>query len=110
MSSPIEVIINAGSGSVESAETKRRLEKLFKENNLDANVNLAKDGAEIVGLAKKAVESGAEIIVAGGGDGTVSAVASEIYKTDKTLGVLPFGTLNNFSKDLNIRAEPRRSR
>ena len=102
MLQPIEVIINAGSGSVNSAETKQKLEELFKENNLEANVNLAKDGAEIVALAEKLAKSDAEIICAGGGDGTVSAVASKIIKTDKTLGVLPLGTLNNFSKDLRI--------
>ncbi len=53
-------------------------------------------------MAKKAIAGEAEIIVAGGGDGTVSAVASVVCKTDKTLGVLPLGTLNNFSKDLGI--------
>ncbi|MEQ1646132.1 MAG: diacylglycerol kinase family protein, partial [Pyrinomonadaceae bacterium] len=35
-------------------------------------------------------------------DGTISAVATEAYRAGKTLGVLPLGTLNNFSKDLNI--------
>ena len=105
MPQPIEVIINAGSGSVESEETKRRLEELFKENNLEANVNLAKDGAEIVALAEKLAKSDAEIICAGGGDGTISAVASKIYDTDKILGVLPLGTLNNFSKDLHLSGD-----
>lgn len=98
----IEAIINAGSGSVQSEETKRRLEEAFAANNLDATVYLAKDGAEIVELAKKAARGEAEIVCAGGGDGTMSAVASEIFKTDKTLGILPLGTLNNFSKDLKI--------
>jgi len=102
MSSLIEVIINAGSGSVECEAIEKRLTELFAENGAAAAIRLAKGGAEIIGLAKKAVEGDAQIIVAGGGDGTVSAVASEIYKTDKTLGVLPLGTLNNFSKDLGI--------
>lgn len=102
MSSPIEVIINAGSGSVESEETKRQLEKLFRENDFEANINLAKDGSEIIGLAEKAIAGAAQVICAGGGDGTISAVASVVCKTDKTLGVLPLGTLNNFSKDLQI--------
>ncbi len=102
MSSPIEVIINAGSGSVESEETKRKLTELFEENGVEANIRLAKNGEEIVGFAEKAAKSDAEIIVAGGGDGTVSAVAEEVLKTKKTLGILPLGTLNNFSKDLRI--------
>lgn len=102
MPPPIEVIINAGSGSVESESTKQKLSELFAENGIEARINLAKDGGEIVELAEKLAKSGAEIIVAGGGDGTVSAVASKIVGTNKTLGVLPLGTLNNFSKDLGI--------
>ena len=98
----IEAIINAGSGSVESEATKRELEEAFAANNLEAKIYLAKDGAEIVALAKKAASGNAEIVCAGGGDGTMNAVASEIVKTGKTLGVLPLGTLNNFSKDLRI--------
>lgn len=98
----IEVIINAGSGSVESEETKRKLEEAFAANDLEAKIFLAKGGAEIVEMAKAAAAGDAEIICAGGGDGTMSAVASELVRTDKILGVLPLGTLNNFSKDLQI--------
>jgi len=102
MTSPIEVIINVGSGSVEREETERRLAELFKENSVAANIHLAKNGEEIVGFAEKAANGNAGTIVAGGGDGTVSAVAAEAMKAEKTLGILPLGTLNNFSKDLRI--------
>lgn len=102
MPPPIEVIVNAGSGSVECQVIERRLTELFEENGVTANIHLAQSGAEIIGLTKKVVKTDAQIIVAGGGDGTISAVASELAGTDKTLGVLPLGTLNNFSKDLQI--------
>jgi len=102
MPSPVEVIINAGSGSVSAEDTKQVLEQEFESHGIDANIHLAKNGAEIQKLAKKAAESDAETIVAGGGDGTISAVAAEVMKAGKILGVLPLGTLNNFSKDLQI--------
>lgn len=102
MSSPIEVIVNAGSGSVEREETGRRLIELFNENGVEANVRLAKNGGEIDEFAGRAASGNAEIIVAGGGDGTISAVAAHVIKAKKTLGILPLGTLNNFSKDLQI--------
>ena len=41
-------------------------------------------------------------VVAAGGDGTINAVAAAIVDADKALGVLPFGTMNHFAKDLNI--------
>jgi diacylglycerol kinase family enzyme len=98
---PIEVIINAGSGSVLGEETSKSLRDRFIAHGIPARVTLAVTGLEIERLAKEAVEK-AEVVVAGGGDGTISTVAREVARAGKTLGVLPLGTLNNFSKDLGI--------
>jgi YegS/Rv2252/BmrU family lipid kinase len=102
MSSPIEVIINAGSGSVEREETKRRLMELFQKNGLVADFNVVLVGDDIMKFARRAARSTSKIVVAGGGDGTINAIVSEILPTGKTLGILPLGTLNHFSKDLGI--------
>lgn len=101
MQRPIEVIINAGSGIVLGEETSQSLRERFIACGIKANVHLAETGHEIELLAKHAVED-ADTIVAGGGDGTISTVAAEVARAGKTLGVLPLGTLNNFSKDLGI--------
>ena len=42
------------------------------------------------------------MIVAGGGDGTLSAVASGVAGTETVFGVLPVGTLNHFARDLGL--------
>ena len=51
---------------------------------------------------RKALDKSRDTIVAAGGDGTVSAVAGQLAGTNKIMGVLPFGTLNHFAKDLGI--------
>lgn len=102
MPRPIEVIINANSGGVIESETEVLLREAFAAHGVEANIHFAKGGDEINELAKRAAEGDAKIIVAGGGDGTISAVAAEAVRSKKTLGVLPLGTLNNFSKDLQI--------
>jgi diacylglycerol kinase family enzyme len=99
MSSKVVVIINSGSGSVSGGETVDELKRLFNENGIDAEIEAAN---ELRSAAKNAAKSDAEVVVAGGGDGTVSTVASELVGTNKILGVLPLGTLNNFSKDIQI--------
>jgi len=98
---PIEVIVNAAGGNF-SDHTADNLRAAFDANGLNITLYLANDGEEIIEIARKAAMSDAETIVAGGGDGTISAVASEMYGSGKTLGILPLGTLNNFSKDLAI--------
>lgn len=102
MSQAITVIVNAGSGSVLGDETAKTLKERFIAHGIKAEVFLATSGKDIVQLARQAAEGEAELIVAGGGDGTISTVAVEASNSGKTLGVLPLGTLNNFSKDLGI--------
>lgn len=102
MSVPVHVIVNAGSGSVLGDETAQSLRERFIAFGIKAEVKLAENGKDIVRLAREAAEGEADLIVAGGGDGTISTVAIEASAAGKTLGILPLGTLNNFSKDLGI--------
>jgi diacylglycerol kinase family enzyme len=57
--------------------------------------------------AVRAIDEGADVVVAAGGDGTVSAVAGIVAGTAAVLGVIPLGTLNHFARDLNIPLDPR---
>ena len=52
--------------------------------------------------AEAAVRDACGVLVACGGDGTVNAVARVAKTHHLVLGVLPFGTLNHFAKDLGI--------
>jgi diacylglycerol kinase family enzyme len=101
----IEVIVNASSGTGENSALEKRLNHLFGRDGVVAHVALAQSGNEIVALAKRAALSDADIVVAGGGDGTVNSVTSQLLNTKKTLGVLPLGTMNHFAKDLHIPVE-----
>src|SRR5437763_96779 len=99
---PVEVIINVAGGSFVEGETDMAAMSGFHEQGLEINLHLAKVGSEVTSLADEAAKSQADVIVAGGGDGTVNAVAAEARKSEKILGILPLGTLNHFSKDLGI--------
>lgn len=78
---------------------------MFKGEGVDVKVHAAQLGDDINSLAHQAAASDAEIIVAGGGDGTLNSVASAVVGTEKVFGVLPLGTLNHFAKDLQIPLE-----
>ena len=98
----IEVILNAHSGTDDKKDVQRRLQELFVASGFDARISIARTGARVVELAQRAARSDADIIVAGGGDGTINSVASAAIESGKTMGVLPFGTMNHFAKDLHI--------
>lgn len=96
------VIINASSGTSDKKEARERLSEIFASAGIEARISLAQSGEEIVEFARRAVRDNCQPIIAGGGDGTINAVASVIVDTDRTLGVLPLGTLNHFAKDLHL--------
>src|SRR5258706_607630 len=98
----VEVIINARSGASNKDAMRERLAELFQQNGIEARISLARNGQSLAELARRAAHSDAGTVVAGGGDGTINAVASTLIDTGKTLGVLPLGTLNHFAKDLKI--------
>jgi diacylglycerol kinase family enzyme len=55
--------------------------------------------------AGAAAEAGAQLVIAAGGDGTVSAVAGALVGTNAALGILPLGTFNHLARDLGIPFE-----
>ncbi|KAB2345145.1 diacylglycerol/lipid kinase family protein [Actinomadura rudentiformis] len=50
-----------------------------------------------------------DLVVVGGGDGTVAAAVSHLAHRDIALGVLPLGTTNNFSRSLELPQDLRRA-
>jgi diacylglycerol kinase family enzyme len=98
----VTVLVNRRSGSVRKQKvTAESLREMFQKAGTEADVRLI-PGEEICDAAREAVKAGAEAVVAGGGDGTIRAVASVLVGGEVPLGVLPLGTLNHFATDLKI--------
>lgn len=53
-------------------------------------------------LNKAATETKADIVMIGGGDGSVSAAAAILQNRNKALAILPAGTMNLFARSLHI--------
>jgi diacylglycerol kinase family enzyme len=105
LTKPVVVIINAGAGAGHDDKGADELRGLLRNAGLDFELVLADGGQKMIDAAQRALDGGARLVVAGGGDGTINAVASKMVGSNVDFGVLPMGTLNHFAKDLGIPLE-----
>jgi diacylglycerol kinase family enzyme len=99
---PALVVLNARSGAGCGPERAQQLRELIAAAGVPCQVLLARDGDELLQGVDRALAAGTRLVVAAGGDGTQSAVASRLVDTAVVQGVLPMGTLNHFAKDLGL--------
>jgi diacylglycerol kinase family enzyme len=95
------VLLNAAAVGAGKPRSVADIAELFLAAGSRARITMLQRGQD---LAEAARSAGAlsSIVVAGGGDGTMSGVAAGLIGTPAVLGVLPLGTLNHFAKDLRI--------
>lgn len=96
------VIVNPSKPAV-TADFRRSLARALRSAGYRGPVwldtTVAEPGAT---QARLAVASGARLVVAVGGDGTVRAVAAGLAGTDVELGVIPLGTANLAARNLGL--------
>jgi len=95
------VIMNERSGVARNPDVGVQVQSLFAKYGLSARLERVREPGDLPARARQAASRG-DVLVAAGGDGTVSAVAGVAVETHATMGVLPMGTLNHFAKDLGL--------
>ena len=97
----VSVIINERSGAAAKPDAGPEIQSLFEQHGTRIRLERVRDPGDLAARARQAASRG-DVLVAAGGDGTVSAVAAVAVASGATLGVLPMGTLNHFAKDLGL--------
>ncbi len=99
----LRLILNGGKVSRQSLEAA--LEAVRRRGHaIDVRMTDQVTGAAT--LARQAVEDRVDVVVAGGGDGTVNEVVNGIFATSAepgvTMAVLPLGSANDFARSCGI--------
>jgi YegS/Rv2252/BmrU family lipid kinase len=102
---PITILLNRGGGAVAAdPQIGAKIDDAFKAAGLEVEVESVEGGGCEV-RCRAIAERGDQLLVVGGGDGTISAAASALIGTETSLGILALGTLNHFARDLGIPTE-----
>jgi len=100
--SAVPVILNMRSGGGRAEGSLDALRASFGEAGMNARFVPVQPGMDVAAVAREAMKSCPGVIVAAGGDGTMSSVAHALRGSQIALGIIPLGTLNHFSRDLAI--------
>ena len=95
---------HAGSkaGISTNSATEEELRALMRRFSLGEELIQTRSEEESVSSARDAVARGYDLVIAAGGDGTVSTIACELLGTRSALGVLPLGSVMNIARTLEL--------
>lgn len=99
----VKLIFNPNSGA--NDKSPAQLMEAIKEMqavDLVPEIYMTNPEYSTIEAVKDAIDQGFNMIVACGGDGTISAVAKALVGTNATLGIIPTGTQNNIALSLGI--------
>lgn len=99
----IFVVLNPVAGRSQAAQVKKALAKYLASEAANRLRIYETTGAEdVADLVRGAVANGAELVIAAGGDGTVSAVVDGLMGFSIPLGIIPTGTTNVLAQELGL--------
>jgi diacylglycerol kinase (ATP) len=96
------VLINPVSGGVSKIKLKKQIEQLLDGRKMDIQMIETISADDTDRLAAEAGSKNYQIVVAAGGDGTISQIARYLIGTEIALGIIPAGSGNGYARSLGI--------
>lgn len=96
------LIFNPAANHGRAARLIPQIEEFFNDWKLNYTLAVTKAPKEATNLAREAAKK-YEVVVAIGGDGTINEVVNGLVGSKATMGIVPVGAGNDFSKALGLK-------
>ncbi|TIN15668.1 MAG: diacylglycerol kinase family lipid kinase [Mesorhizobium sp.] len=98
-------VLNKDGGTLRTTDVAAfadRVRELLEAAGHSVQIDIVAGGEIATALEKAIAMRNVDVVLAGGGDGTVSTAASLLMNKKKALAILPAGTMNLFARSLGI--------
>jgi diacylglycerol kinase family enzyme len=98
-------VLNRDGGTLRTTDLdafSKRIETALGDAGHEVAVRIVRGDEIVEALDKAARQRGVDVVMAGGGDGTISAAAAKLMGGKKALAVLPAGTMNLFARSIGV--------
>src|SRR4051794_6665834 len=97
------VVLNPMAGNSTAEDIRQALDRHFAAGSQHEIYETTGAPEEhVVTIVRAALERGFDLVVAAGGDGTVSDVAEALIGVDVPMAIIPVGTANVFARELSL--------
>lgn len=102
----MRVLVNANAGQKGALPTNTTgvdaVREVLERFAPGAEIHATESPEEAQSLVRSAENDGFAVVVAGGGDGTIGQVATELLGSNVALGILPLGSVMNIARMLGV--------
>ena len=96
------LIYNPYAGRISSAGSIEKAARVLESTGWQIALKESESGDHTVELARQAAQSGVDVLIIAGGDGSIERAVTGLVGSETALGVLPTGTANVWAQELRI--------
>lgn len=96
------IVLNPASGNNARDLIREAISRLFASSQIDYEIYETTEGDKPGDIVRGRLKDKFDLVVAAGGDGTVSAVVDGLVGSSVPLGIIPAGTGNLIAQELNL--------
>lgn len=93
---------DSGSGSIRRRHQVELVLSVLRDSGIATELLLPHSPGDAQQLARQAIDTGCDTVIACGGDGTIHNIVQVLANTSTALGIVPMGTANALAHDLGL--------